>query len=185
MEKRNVLILFLIFAVIVFFVIFKVTNGLSFFPPSDEEITKGISLEKLETGWVLKERRFEKIKIIPYVRFKIKNSFDKKINKGTLAFIVTFRVKGEQMTFDSGSKAYLPAEIIEPGEVSNYISIATATNGYKGPSIKAFEENKDKWKKMEATIFVRYKGSDPVKKMDVDIAQKIIEDSSKVLGEEQ
>ncbi len=171
MKNKTLWILILIIGIIFMYGIYKITGGLSFKSPSPDLIKKGVVLDELKTGWFISERALNKIKILPFVEFKVKNTLNETITKGSLYFLIAFKVKGDKITFDSGWRSY-PSKDIPKGKSGELVKIS-CVHGYIGKSAKAFEENKKLWKKLEATIFVRYKGSKFVKLKKVDIEQKI------------
>ncbi len=171
MKNKTLWILILIIGIIVFWGIYKITGGLSLKTPSEEEIKKGIELADLKTGWFISERALNKIKILPFVEIAVKNSLKEPIAKGTLNFVVTFKVKGDKIDFDTGWKIY-PSKKIPIGETGEKVRIS-CIHGYIGSSAEAFENNKSEWKILEAIVFVKYKGSKLIELKHLEIAQKI------------
>jgi len=171
MKNKTIWILILIIGIVLFYAVYKITGGLSFKTVSEKEIKQGIILKDIKTGWFISERSLNKIKILPFVEFKVKNSLKEEIPKGSINFLVAFKVRGDKITFDSGWKLY-PSKKINMGKIGEQVKIS-CVHGYIGKSAEAFEKNKKVWKKLEATIFLKYKGSKFIKLQKVDIAQKI------------
>ncbi len=171
MNNKTLWILILILGIIIFYGVYKITGGFSFKTISEQEIRKGIILEDMKTGWFISERALNKIKILPFVEFRVKNSLKEVISKGSINFLITFKIVGDKITFDSGWAIY-PKKDIKIGNTGEKVKI-WCIHGYVGKSAEAFEKNKNVWKKLEATIFIKYKGSKFIKLKKVDIAQKI------------
>lgn len=171
MNNKTLWILILIIGIIVFYGVYRITGGLSLKTPSEQAIKDGIELVNLKTGWFISERALNKIKILPFVELAVKNSLNEPIAKGTLNFVVTFKVKGDKINFDTGWKIY-PSKKIPIGKIGEKVRIS-CTHGYIGSSAEVFEKNKSKWKILEATIFVKYKGSKLIELKHLEIAQKI------------
>jgi hypothetical protein len=172
MKNKSFWIIFIVILIIAFFGVYKLTDGFSLSPPSNEIIQKGIQLTNIESGWIITERSMNKIKIVPFVKFRVKNMLKEKISKGTLNFVVSFKIIGDKITYDSGWGVF-PNKPIKIGETSPFLKIQTL-HGYIGSSPQAFEANKKNWKILRANIFVKYKGSKFVKLTNIKIRQKII-----------
>jgi len=102
MKNKSFWIIFIVILIIAFFGVYKLTDGFSLSPPSNEIIQKGIQLTNIESGWIITERSMNKIKIVPFVKFRVKNMLKEKISKGTLNFVVSFKIIGDKITYDSG-----------------------------------------------------------------------------------
>ncbi len=172
MNNKTFWIIFIIILIIIGFGVYKITDGFSIKAPSREIIKNGVKLTDIQTGWMITERALNKIKIVPFVKFKVKNGFREDIAKGSLNFVVSFKIIGDKITYDSGWRVF-PDKPIKQGGKSVFLKIQTL-HGYVGSSPQAFMANKKNWKKMEAKIFVKYKGSKFIELEKVKIEQKII-----------
>ncbi len=172
MKNKIFWIIFVIILIIAIFGVYKITDGFSIGAPSTKIIKEKIKLTEIDSGWVITERAMNKIKIVPFVKFKVKNMLNEEISKGTLNFVVSFKIIGDKITYDSGWGVF-PDKPIKTGETSGFLKIQTL-HGYIGSSPQAFEANKKNWKILKANIFVKYKGSKFVKLTSIKIKQKII-----------
>jgi hypothetical protein len=136
-----------------------------------EEVKKSIEIVWYDTRWVDKKVTPQEVKIVPSISLKIKN-----VGKRTLQYVdieAVFEFEESGAVFDDGMARFLQ-EPLEPGEISERIFIKSSY-GYSASSRAAFLKNKEKWKKMQAKIFARAKGSGLVRIGDIYPVKQEIE----------
>jgi hypothetical protein len=149
-----------------------------------EEVKNSIEIVWYDTMWVDKKVTPQEVKIVPSISLKIKN-----VGKRTLQYVdieAIFEFQESGAVFDDGIARFLE-EPLEPGEISERIFIKSSY-GYSASSRAAFLKNKEKWKKMQAKVFARAKGSGLVRIGDIyPVKQEIegYEDELKLKEEKQ
>jgi hypothetical protein len=122
---------------------------------SREEVKNSLEVVWHDTQWVDKKVTPQEIKIVPCISIKVKNVGQRPLQYVDINAVFEFEESGA--VFDDGM-ARLFKEPLNPGETSEKIVIKSSY-GYSASSRGAFMENKDKWKKMQAKLFARAKGS--------------------------
>jgi hypothetical protein len=138
---------------------------------SGEEVRESVQVVWHDTQWADKEVTPQEVKIVPSIRLKIKN-----IGKRPLQYMdiqAVFLLEETGATFSDGLVRIFK-EPLQPGETSEEITIK-ALYGYSATSRAAFMENKEEWKKMQAKIFARAKGSSLVPIGEVYPVKQVIE----------
>jgi len=128
---------------------------------SRADVKNSIEILSAETGWVegKSELRETATRILPFVSFKVKNIGDQPLHFVNFEGVFEFQSDGTIQT--SGFHAAFETPL-SPGETSDMFFIR-GVNGYTASSREAFYQNKDKWRKLNAKIFARTKGSPPVR----------------------
>lgn len=147
---------------------------------SPEEIKNSIQVMDLESGWVESGKTAEGVKIVPMVKFKIKNAGERALRYVTLEGIFQFEQPGKAY-FDGVAQAC--QEPLPPGEVSEEIFIKSH-NGYTASSKLAFLQNKENWEKMNVRIFAKTSGTGPIAVVDKFPVKQVIEGMEDMVGEE-
>ncbi len=128
---------------------------------SKEDVKESIEIFSYETGWVESKSALKEAptRILPYISFKVKNVGDKPLHFVNIECVFEFKSDGKTQTtgFAAAFKEPLPA-----GDISGNIVIK-GVNGYKASSKEAFYKNIENWKKVNAKLFARTKGSPHVR----------------------
>ncbi len=139
---------------------------------SENDVKNSMEIVYYKTGWVegKSELREKMTRILPYISFKVKNIGKAPLQYVNFESVFLFQINGETQT--SGFYAAFN-DPLDQGEISSDI-ILRGVNGYTASSKDAFYKNKDKWRKVNAKIFARTKGSPPVRIGDIyPVEQKI------------
>jgi len=167
--------LFIGILMIAYFIKFMVIDGIS-----SKDIRESIRVAWVESRWVDKEVTPQEIKIVPAVNLKIENVGKREFQYIDVEVVFEFTDTGE--VFDDGLARIYNDKPLKPGEISSPIFIK-ASFGYSATSRSAFITNKDKWKKMQAKVFVRSKGSTLTRIGNVIPIEQIIEGVDQKLPE--
>jgi hypothetical protein len=138
---------------------------------SRDEIKNSIEIAWTDTRWVDQKITPQEVKIVPSISLRIKN-----VGKRALQYIdinAVFEFVESGTVFDEGLARVLK-EPLQPGETSEKVFVQSSL-GYTASSREAFMKNKDKWKKMQAKIYARGKGSGLVRIGDVYPVKQEIE----------
>lgn len=133
-----------------FFYISVILGGMS-----GEEVKNSIEIVWHDSKWVDKEVTPQEVKIIPTISLKIKNIGQRPLQYMDIEAVFEFEETGA--VFSDGMVRILK-EPLQPGEISEEILIKSLY-GYAGSSRSAFMGNKKEWKKVQAKIYARSKGS--------------------------
>lgn len=139
---------------------------------SAKEVADSVEIAWHETTWVDKEVTPQEVKIVPAIRFKIKN-----VGKRSLAYMdieAVFHFVESGSIHSDGMARILTENPLLPGEISEEIYIRSLY-GYSATSRSAFLKNKQEWKKMEVKLFARAKGSGLIQIGDVYPIKQVIE----------
>lgn len=147
---------------------------------SPEEIKNAIQVIELESKWVESGESAEGIKIVPMVKFKIKNAGERALRYVTLEGIFQFEQPGKPY-FDGVAQAC--QEPLPPGEVTEDIFIKSH-NGYTASSKLSFLQNKENWEKMNVRIFAKTSGTGPIAIVDKFPVKQVIEGMEDMAGQE-
>jgi hypothetical protein len=137
---------------------------------SPEEVKASIELFDLESKWVETNATAEGVKIVPTIRFKMKNVGKRALHYVTLEGIFEFEEMGK--TYFDGV-AQTCQEPLQPGEVTGEIYIKPI-HGYTASSKQAFIQNKENWEKMSVKIFAKTSGSGPIPIIDKFPVEQVI-----------
>ncbi len=154
---RGLLTLFSILLGIVVTVIF--INTVIFGTMSAEEVRESIDITWHETHWVDKQITPQETKIVPSIRLKIRNSGKRPLQYLDIQAVFVFEETGDTL---GDGMIRLFKEPLQPGETSPEISIKSLF-GYSASSKAKFIQNKKEWKKVQAKLFARAKGSSLVR----------------------
>ncbi len=138
---------------------------------SPEEIKASIKAFDLESKWVEVDAEAERVKIVPTVRFKIKNLGKRALHYVTLEGIFEFEQMGKTH-FDGVAQAC--REPLQSGEVTGDIYIKSF-HGYTASSKQAFMQNKENWEKINVKIFAKTSGSGPILIVEKFPVEQVIE----------
>ena len=128
-----------------------------------EEVKESVHLIVQDSRWYEKEVTPQEIKIVPAVTLKIKNTGKRALQYMDINIVYVFEETGN--SFGDGMARIL-VKPLEPGETTEEI-LVKSTFGYSATSKEAFMKNKKEWKKAQAKIFVRAKGSALVRIGDI------------------
>jgi len=150
----------------VLFFISTVLGGMS-----GEEVKNSVKIVSYDTKWVDKKITPQEVKIVPSISLKIKNIGQRPLQYMDIEAVFEFEESGA--VFSDGLARILK-EPLPPGEVSEEIFIKSLY-GYSASSRAAFMKNKKKWKKVQAKIFARAKGSPLVRIGELFPIKQVIE----------
>ena len=139
---------------------------------SNDDVKNSIEILSTETGWIegKSELRETTARILPFLSFKVKNIGESQLHFVNFECVFEFQADGKTQT--SGFYAAFE-DPLPPGSVSDEILIK-GVNGYTASSKDAFYKNRDKWRKVNAKLFARTKGSTYVRIGDLyPVEQKI------------
>ncbi|MGE5343895.1 MAG: hypothetical protein ACM3SY_20685 [Candidatus Omnitrophota bacterium] len=122
---------------------------------STEEIKKAVEIVYIDSKWSEKKGTPQEVKIIPSITIKVKNIGTRPLQYVDIEAVFEFEETGQ--VFDDGM-VRLFQKPLQPGQTSDAITIK-ASFGYAASSRASFFNNKEKWKKMQAKLFVRSQGS--------------------------
>jgi len=135
-----------------------------------EEVSKSIEVVWQDTKWLDKDVTPNEVKVVPSIRFKIKN-----VGLKTLEYVNfegVFRIEDTDKELGSGGALEFK-DGLEPGEKSGEIFIKS-NFGYAGSSKANIMKNKE-WKQVRVTLYARTKGSGPAVFGDTYTVKKVIE----------
>ncbi len=135
-----------------------------------EEVTKSIEVVWQDTIWLDKDVTPNEVKVVPSIRFKIKNVGPKTLEY--VNFEGVFRIEETDKELGSGG-ALKFKDGLEPGEESGEVFIKS-NFGYAGSSKAAIMKNKE-WKQVRVTLYARTKGSGPAVIGDIYRVKKVID----------
>jgi hypothetical protein len=138
---------------------------------SGEEVRESIKVTQIEALWMDKEVTPQEVKIVPAVRMKIQN-----VGKSSLQYMdiqAVFVLEEDGIAFSDGMVRIF-REPLEPQAISDEIVIK-ALFGYTATSKAAFLDNKKEWKKVQAKVFVRAKGSELVRISEIIPVKQVID----------
>jgi len=139
---------------------------------SKDDVKNSIEIASMETGWMegKSELRETAVRILPFVSFKVKNKGEAPLHYVNFECVFEFQADGKPQTSGFHSAFDLP---LLPGDTSDVV-LVNGVNGYTATSKEAFYQNMDKWKKVNAKLFARTKGSTYVRVGDLyPVEQKI------------
>ncbi len=139
---------------------------------SKDDVKNSIEIVAIEAGWIEGESELRETatRILPFFSFKVKNIGKDPLHYVNFECVFEFQADGKPQTSGFHSAFNLP---IPPGSTSHVVLIK-GVNGYTATSKEAFYKNKDKWKKLNAKLFARTKGSTYVRVGDLyQVEQKI------------
>lgn len=134
-----------------------------------EDVTKAIEVTWQDTVWVDKEVTPNEVKVVPSIRFKVKNVGPKTLEY--VNFEGVFRIEETDKELGSGGALEFK-DGLEPGKESGEIFIKS-NFGYSGSSKAAILKNKE-WKQIRVTLYARTKGSGPAVIGDTYRVKKVI-----------
>ena len=137
---------------------------------SPEDVKSSIELLDLESRWVEAEATPVGVKIVPTVRFKMKNVGKRALHYVTLEAIFEFEQMGKTH-FDGVAQAC--REPLQPGETTGEIYIKSH-HGYTASTKQAFIQNKENWDKMKVKVFAKTSGSGPIPIIDKFPVEQVI-----------
>ncbi len=146
-------VIFAVYAVYKFVIVDRMTP---------QEVKDSIQVLELGSQWVEKEVSAEGVKIVPAVRFKIKNTGKRELEYVNLEGIFEFEETGKP---HSDGFAQIGKESLLPGQVSRQLVIES-NFGYTASSKEAFMINKANWQKMYVRIYANTRGSGHVRIVD-------------------
>ncbi|MCP5048447.1 MAG: hypothetical protein GY940_14855 [bacterium] len=119
------------------------------------EIEESVDVVWHKAQWVDKKATPQEIKIVPSVRLKVRNSGKRPLQYLDIQAVFIFEETGSPV---GDRMVRLFKEPLPPGETSPEILISSRF-GYSAKSKAKFMENKKDWKKVQAKLFARAKGS--------------------------
>ncbi len=137
-----------------------------------KEVKNSIEVAEYDTLWVDKEITPQEVKIVPAIRFKIKNTGRRPLQFVDIEAVFSFVETGN--VHSDGMASILKEKPLQPGEISEVVFIKSLY-GYSATSRAAFMQNKEEWKPMEVKLFARAKGSGLVRVGDVYPVKQVIE----------
>ena len=142
------------------------------------EVTKSIEVIWQDTIWLQAGNIGTDIKVVPSIRFKIKNVGQKPLEY--VNFEGVFRIEDTDKELGSGGALAFREELL-PGEESEEIAIQS-NFGYTGSNRANIMKNKE-WKEVRVALYARTKGSGPAAIGEVYPVKREIEGSSDASGE--
>jgi hypothetical protein len=148
---------------------------------SSEEVKNSIEIVWHDSKWVDKKVTPQEVKIVPSLTLQIKNVGERPLQYVDLE--VVFEIEETGAVFDDGMARILK-EPLQPGEISKKIFVKSSF-GYSASSRSAFIQNKEGWKKMQARVLARAKGSGLVKVGDIYPIKQEIEGLNQEIEEKK
>jgi len=127
--------------------------------PAEKQIKNSIKVKLVKTQWVRKYQKSGKVRIVPTITVKIKNTGNEPLKY--LALNVVFELEDFNQELGSGYKLALQRKSLKPGSISKEIKIE-CNHGYTASSVKAFFENYSNWRTAWAKLFIKWKSSNYV-----------------------
>ncbi|MCP4221283.1 MAG: hypothetical protein GY765_42045 [bacterium] len=153
---RSWLIMFGILTGIIMLIVFYKSVVLDSMSP--DEVSQSIEIILQDTNWVQKDVNAYGVKIVPTISFKVKNNGSRSLQYVGFEGVFVMADTGKVHT-DGAAQVF--KEPLEPGQTSDVIYIK-AFFGYSASSMEAFMNNKKEWKKMQAKLYARTRGSGSV-----------------------
>jgi hypothetical protein len=175
-KPKSWLFLFSIVMGIIFLWIFYKSVIMDTMSPT--EVTKSIEVIWQDTVWLEAGTVGTDIKVVPSIRFKIKNVGPKPLEY--VNFEGVFRIEDTDKELGSGGALAFRDGLL-PGEESDEIAIQS-NFGYMGSSKANIMKNKE-WKEVRVTLFARTKGSGPAAIGEIYPVKREIAEPSGVPGE--
>jgi len=135
-----------------------------------QEVSKAIEVVWQDTVWLEKDVTPNEIKVVPSIRFKVKNVGPKSLEY--VNFEGVFRIEETDKELGSGGALEFK-DGLQPGEESGEIFIKS-NFGYSGSTKANIMKNKE-WKQVRVTLYARTKGSGPAVIGDTYTVKKEIE----------
>lgn len=122
---------------------------------SESDIKKSIQVVWAETKWIEQKGDNMQFKIVPAILFKVKNVGDRPLEFMDFEAVFEFSENG-MVSEDGMLRAF--KEPLNPGQTSELLTIVPF-HGYQARSKETFSKDNPLWKKMQAKLFARSKGS--------------------------
>jgi len=167
-QPKSWLIIFTVVVGIILLGVFIKTVIMDTMTP--QEVSKSIEVIWQDTVWLEKESTPNEVKVVPSIRFKVKNVGPKTLEY--VHFEGVFRIEETDKELGSGGALEFK-DGLRPGEESGEISIKS-NFGYSGSTKANIMKNKE-WKQVRVTLYARTKGSGPAVIGDIYTVKKEIE----------
>jgi len=136
------------------------------------DLTTGLRLEGVETGWYEAEATREQIKLVPAVSFKLKNLSDRKL--GTLQVNAVFRRVNEDHEWASGFLTAAGSDGLPPGEATRPLFVVSPL-GYTGTESRFDMLKNSHFVDAKVQVFAKYASAKWVPVGEFAIARQFIE----------
>jgi len=135
------------------------------------DLTKGLQLQDVSTGWADVGIVDGQNKLVPSLSFKLKNTSDQSLN--VLQINVLFRRVSETEEWGSAFFTVTGSDGLAPGATSQSLT-ASSQQGYKGTEPRADMLKNGSFVDAKATIMAKYAATEWQKLGDYPIARQLV-----------
>jgi hypothetical protein len=138
----------------------------------DVDLTQGLKVEDVSTGWYEAEAADTQIKLVPAVSFKLKNLSDQKL--GTLQVNAVFKRIDQDHEWASGFLTAAGSEGLPPGAATNTLFVPSPL-GYTGTESRFDLLKNSHFVDAKVEVFAKYASTKWVPVGEYAIARQLID----------